>query len=133
LSADGSSLTYSTYLGGSGDDSGYSIALDSSGSAYVAGVTNSTNFPTTSAAKQVTFAGGTSDTFVAKLSADGSSLTYFTYLGGSGDDFGVGIAVDSSGNAYVTGQTYSTTSPTSSVGAQTTNDDGWDDFEYNMC
>ncbi len=103
-------LVYSTYLGGSGDDQGNGIAVDSSGSAYVTGQTVSTNFPTSSPLQAV-FGGGP-DAFVAKLNPTGSALVYSTYLGGSGEDFGYGIAVDSAGNAYVTGFTSSTDFPT---------------------
>jgi hypothetical protein len=95
-------LSYSTYLGGSGTDIGYGIAVDNSGNAYVVGSTTSPNFPTTPGAYQGTF-GGVSDVFVAKLNSTGTGLIYATYLGGSGDDEGYGIAVDSSGNAYVGG------------------------------
>ena len=114
LSADGSSLVYSTYLGGDGNDYPFGIAVDSTGNAYVTGSTDG-GFPTTSGAAQTTYGGGGGDIFATKLSADGSSLVYSTYLGGSGDDdvplpgsgaslLG-GIAVDSAGNAYVTGWT----------------------------
>jgi hypothetical protein len=104
-------LIYSTYLGGSGDDGAYSIAVDSSGNAYVTGRTASTNFPTMNPL-QPTYGGGTYDTFVAELNPTGSALVYSTYLGGSGDDGAYSIAVDSSGNAYVTGRTASTNFPT---------------------
>ena len=102
------SLVYSTYLGGSRPDWGYGIAVDSSGNAYVTGLTDSTDFPTTQNAFQRTFIG---DAFVTKLNPSGS-LVYSTYLGGSGMDWGRGIAVDSSGNAYVTGWTDSPDFPT---------------------
>ena len=110
LSADGSALVYSTYLGGTSSEECYSIAVDSAGSAYVTGTTNSTNFPTQSP-YQGSNAGGY-DTFVTKLSSAGSSLVYSTYLGGTLNDYGHGIAVDSSGNTYVTGHTISTNFPT---------------------
>jgi hypothetical protein len=112
LNATGSALVYSTYLGGSRYDEGNSIAVDSSGNAYVTGVTYSTNFPTATPFQST--CGGCStyaDAFVAKLNALGSALVYSTYLGGSGVDYGYGIAVDSSGNAYVTGETSSTDFP----------------------
>ncbi len=125
LAANGS-LSYSTYLGGSGDDYGRGIAVDSSGSAYVFGYTTSTNFPT-AGAFQSTYGGGTNDAFVTKLAANGGSLIYSTYLGGSGDDYGGGIAVDSSGEAYVTGQTSSSNFPTSGA-FQGANGDGFDAF-----
>jgi hypothetical protein len=113
LNISGSALLYSTYLGGNGGDSGISIAVDSSGNAYVAGDTFSTNFPTQSP-YQGTFGGGYSDTFVTKLNISGSALEYSTYLGGNSDDGGSSIAVDSSGNAYVVGHTASTNFPTQS-------------------
>ncbi|HKS96923.1 MAG TPA: SBBP repeat-containing protein [Terriglobia bacterium] len=111
LNAAGTALTYSTYLGGSGDDFGNAIAIDSSGNAYVTGNTASTNFPTTTGAFQTKY-GGSADAFVAVLNPSGAALVYSSYLGGSGSDFGQGIAVDSSGNAYVTGSTDSTDFPT---------------------
>ncbi|HEV2424911.1 MAG TPA: SBBP repeat-containing protein [Terriglobia bacterium] len=110
INASGSTLLYSTYLGGSGNDTAFGIALDSSGDAYVAGETYSTNFPTTSSAYQKIL-GGTSGAFVTKLSSSGSSLTYSTYLSGNTQDIAAGIAVDSSGNAYVAGRTRSTNFP----------------------
>ncbi|MBM3175863.1 MAG: hypothetical protein FJZ93_09130, partial [Chloroflexi bacterium] len=110
LSASGSALEYSTYLGGNGRDEAHGIAIDSTGNAYVSGVTSSTNFPTTPNAFQSAH-GGTSDAFVAKLSANGSALEYSTYLGGSGNDPSADIAVDSTGCAYVVGLTSSTNFP----------------------
>src|SRR5947207_12026206 len=77
-------LSYSTYLGGSGQDSAQAIAVDSSGNAYITGTTYSTNFSTTVGSLQGTF-GGASDAFVAKLNASGTRLTYCTYLGGASD------------------------------------------------
>jgi hypothetical protein len=110
LNPTGSALVYSTYLGGSGEDSGRGIAVDSSGNAYVAGSTTSINFPTADPL-QASLAGPV-NAFVAKLNATGSALVYSTYLGGSGGDGATSIAVDSSGNAYVTGCTSSSDFPT---------------------
>ena len=110
LAPDGSALTYSTYLGGSGGDTGYGIAVDSSGDAIVAGQTNSPNFPTTNAAQNAL--GGADDAFVAALGPAGNGFVYSTYLGGSGSDIARAVAVDAGGNTYVTGQTTSTNFPT---------------------
>ncbi len=109
INAAGSALVYSTYLGGSGNDQAQAIAVDSSGNAYVAGVTESTNFPTVSPIQAANADGF--DAFVAKINAAGSALVYSTYLGGSQDDVASGIAVDSSRNAYVAGSTASTNFP----------------------
>jgi hypothetical protein len=103
LSASGSNLVYSTYLGGSGDDFGYGIAIDASSRAYITGETASTNFPVSNAYHGSS--GGDIDAIVAKLSADGGSLLYSTYLGGQATDSGQGIAVDPAGNIYITGYT----------------------------
>jgi hypothetical protein len=99
----GDGLTYSTYLGGIGQDKGTGIAIDGVGNAYITGSTTG-SFPTASAMQQ-TFGGGTSDGFVAALNKKGDTLMYSTYLGGPGNDFSNGIAADSAGNAYVTGST----------------------------
>jgi len=110
LNAAGTALLYSTYLGGNGQDTGYAISVDSSGSAYVTGATFASNFPITSGAFQTTtkpVATPGSTVFVTKLSPDGSSLAYSTYLGGSANDTGFAIAVDASGSAYVAGETQS--------------------------
>jgi uncharacterized repeat protein (TIGR01451 family) len=111
-------LTYSTFLGGASYDYGRSIAIDSSGSAYVTGQTSSFNFPVTINGYNTTYANG-SDVFVTKLNADGSAIVYSTYLGGNSEDVGYGIAVDSSSNAYVTGSTSSTNYPTTPGAYQT--------------
>jgi hypothetical protein len=109
LDAAGSTLVYSTYLGGSSGEQGLGIAVDSAGNAYVTGWTLSTNFPTSSPIQATT--GGGYDAFVTKLDATGASLVYSTYLGGSGTDEAFAIAVDSTSNAYVTGLTYSNNFP----------------------
>jgi hypothetical protein len=109
LNPSGTQLVYSTYLGGSGDDRAFRIAVDTAGSAYVVGDTNSTNFPVANAAQRAN--GGSADAFVAKLNPSGSKLVYSTYLGGSGIDGGTAIAVDAAGSAYVAGFTASTNFP----------------------
>jgi len=106
LSADGSRLIYSTYLGGSGYESGHGIAVDLAGAAYIAGGTDSPDFPLVNALQPRPT--GAIDAFVAKLAPDGSALLYSTYLGGPGDETATGIAVDSLGAAYVFGDTTST-------------------------
>ncbi len=109
LNPAGNVLLYSTYLGGAGNDSGNGIAVDSTGNAYVAGYTDSTNFPTRNAYQNSNR--GSENAFVAKLSSSGT-LVYSTYLGGNGSDAAAAIAVDSSGDAYVAGGTTSTNFPT---------------------
>lgn len=108
LNSDGASLIYSTYIGGSGAESGEGVAIDELGSAYVAGVTTSDNFPTVSAFQTDR---AIDDAFVVKLSPSGNVMHYCTYLGGSAVDVGWEVAVDQLGSAYVTGETYSTDFP----------------------
>ncbi len=125
LSDSSNNLLYSTFLGGSSDDFGLSIAVDESGTAYITGETQSFDFPTTPGAFQTTLR-GTRDAFITKLNADGSGA-YSTYLGGSDFDGGQGIAVDGSGAAYITGYTWSSDFPTTPGAFQTTYR-GWDAF-----
>ncbi len=113
-------LAWSTYLGGSGDDYGNGIAVDTTGNVYVTGETYSSNFPATAGAFDTAYNGGSYDVFVAKLDANGSGLVYTTYLGGSGDDYGYRLAVDTAGNAYVTGTTSSSNFPTTTGAFDTT-------------
>lgn len=109
LDATGSALVYSTYLGGNSIDMGTAIALDPAGNAYITGVTFSPNFPTVAAFQSQK--GTVQDAFVAKINAAGSAWVYVTYLGGNNVDEGYAIAVDATGNAYITGQTFSTNFP----------------------
>jgi len=111
LSADGRSVLFSTYLGGSSYDSANAIALDSSG-IYVAGATRSPNFPVTAGAVQTT-SRGPSNAFIAKLNPGGTGLIYSTYLGGSGADSATALAIDTSGNAFIAGSATSPNFPTS--------------------
>ena len=117
LSADGTALVYSTYLGGSDPnpegegDIGLGIAVDDAGRASVTGTTESADFPRMNAVQPI-YGGGLNDAFVAQLTADGSALVYATYLGGANDDGGKGIAVDGAGQVSVTGQTRSPDFPT---------------------
>lgn len=104
---------YSSLIGGSGQESGVSIAVDSTGSAYISGRTSSQDFPLVGAI-QPSYGGGSSDAFVSKLAPDGKTLIYSTYLGGNGtEDLAnhSGISVDTAGNAYVTGDTQSANFP----------------------
>ncbi len=108
-------LSYGAYLGGSGADQGFGVAVDASGDSYVLGATTSANFPTTTGAYSTT-ATGSDDLFVTKLDPTGTSRVWSTYLGGSGDNVGPnvggGIAVDAAGDAYLTGDTASADFPT---------------------
>ncbi len=110
FSADGTTLDYSTFLGGTGDDVTRAIAVDSSNRAYVTGSAQSPDFPTKAGAFQRTRR-GSSDAFVTKLQADGAGLIYSTLLGGSGGEGGTSIAVNGAGNAFVTGSTSSSDFP----------------------
>ncbi len=113
INAAGTGYVYSTFLGGTNDDEGLGIAVDSSGDAYVTGQTSSTSFPVQSAL-QHTYGGGATDAFVTKLTPTGSALVYSTFLGGGANDVATAIALDEGNNAYVTGQTGSTNFPTAS-------------------
>ncbi len=97
---------YAVLLGGSGNDEGYGITVDSSSNLYITGQTTSQDFPTTNSAFQSKYAGGQGDAFVMKLSTVGGPL-YSSLLGGSGMDAGYAIALDSKGAIYVTGETAS--------------------------
>jgi HYDIN/CFA65/VesB-like, Ig-like domain/Beta-propeller repeat len=109
LNSTGTGLVYSSYLGGSGDDAGLGIAIDTSNNAYVTGSTQSPNFPTVTPLQ--TLNAGSSDAFVAKVDFTGATLIYSTYLGGTKADVGQSIKVDGPGNAYVAGYTFSTDFP----------------------
>jgi hypothetical protein len=110
VDAAGAALVYCGFIGGSGSDIGYGIAVDSGGNAYVAGTTLSSqpSFPVL-IGPDVTYNGGNfyGDAFVAKVDASGASLDYCGYVGGGMDDLASAIAVDAAGSAYVTGTTQS--------------------------
>jgi hypothetical protein len=109
LAPAGSTLVYSTYLGGSDFDCGWGISIDSGGIAYVAGQTESSDFPTLNPYQTHQ---GSSDAIVAKLSSAGNSLLFGTYLGGSEWDWGWNIVVDGNGSSFVIGTTRSADFPT---------------------
>jgi hypothetical protein len=109
LNPAGTAIVYSTFFGGTGNDVGRGVAVDSTGHAYLTGEAGSTDFPSRNAVQPV-FGGGTTDAFVAKLDTDASgdaSLISSTFLGSNHAELGFGIALDSSGNAYITGKTNS--------------------------
>ncbi len=113
ISASGDSLSYATYLGGNAFDQGESITVDGSGTAFIAGTTFSTNFPTTAGAYDQTH-NGSSDTFIAKLNSTGSALSFATFLGGSSYEEGYSIALGGSGAVYLAGLTSSSNFPATS-------------------
>ena len=130
----GSSLIYSTYLGGSGGtvgapEAGNGIAVDLLGFAYVVGTTSSSNFPTSNPIQS--FLSGSQDAFVLKLSPSGNSLVYSTYLGGSSIDIGTAITIDGAGRAYVAGYTASTDFPLANA-VQSSNAGGYDAFVVSL-
>jgi hypothetical protein len=118
LNPTGTAQVYSTFLGGSNEDQVTGLRVDAAGAVYVTGFTASSNFPTTSGVIRTLY-GGATDAFVAKVNAAGTALVYSTYLGGSNTDRAFGLDVDSSGNAYVTGQTASSSFPTTGGAYQT--------------
>jgi uncharacterized protein (TIGR03437 family) len=123
LNATGSSTVYSTFLGGTGREAGFGVAVDGSGAAYLTGIVYSNDFPTVNAIQ--TSIGGRVDLFLSKFNADGNALVYSTYFGGNHDDAGYGIGVDSQGRVAITGFTTSTNFPTKNA-FQTANAGGDD-------
>jgi hypothetical protein len=119
LNALGSGLVFSTFLGGSGTEDGFGIALDASENIYVSGWTTSTDYPVVSGATQPAYGGGGTDVFFTEMNSTGTGLVYSTYLGGSDHDTGAGIALDGIGGVYVTGETTSADFPTTSGAFQT--------------
>ncbi len=135
LSPSGSSLVYSTYLGGSGGaagapEAGTGIAVDAQGNAFIAGMTSSMNFPVV-AAFQPVMGGGTENAFLSKLNPLGTALVYSTYFGGSTLDYANAVAVDAAGNAYVAGLTGSTDLPLA-FPLQATLAGGYDAFVFTL-
>ncbi len=113
LNASGSDLVFSTYIGGGGQDYGWSVAADGDGNAYVGGFSESSNFPVQNPVQGTR--GDGSDAIALKLSSSGDTLIWSTYLGGSGNDSGYDIAIDATGSAYVVGQTESDDFPATPV------------------
>ena len=120
LNAAGTGLVYSTFIGGSEEEVGTSLAVDGLNRVSVTGQTRSVNFPVTAGAAQGTFGGGTFDAFVARIKPDGSGLGYASYLGGPEEDRGTGVAHTGVGQVYITGWTGSSTFPTTAGAYQTT-------------
>jgi hypothetical protein len=120
LSSDGSALEYSTYLGGSGSDVAYGIAVDDSGAVAIAGSSASSDFPTMSP-YQASFGGGARDAFSSILSPDGSRLLFSSYVGGSNDDVAYGADMDSAGRICLVGSTKSMDFPTQQAYQSMTN------------
>lgn len=128
LSADGSSLLWSTFLGGSEREWPSAHALDAFGNIVVAGYTYSTDFPTTPGAYDITYNGGLVDTFAAKLSANGSTLLWATFLGGTGPDWANALVLDGLGNPVMAGETFSTDLPVTVGAFDVTKAGSWDGF-----
>jgi hypothetical protein len=105
-------IEYSTFLGGSSSDAGHGIAVDSSGCVFIAGITHSSNFPTTEGAYRRTNANG--DVYVTKLNREGNALLFSTLVGASNLEYPFGISIDKTGASYVIGETYSTDFPVTS-------------------
>jgi hypothetical protein len=126
FSPSGSTLAYATYLGGSVFDRGHGIAVGKDGSAFITGITESDNFPTTPGTYQSSCAGVVChDAFITRLSVDGSQLMYSTFLGGQHYDYGDDVAVDTGGNAYVKGLTMSANFPTVNAAQPQYGGGGW--------
>ena len=119
INMNASAIIYSTLLGGTFNESPKGISIDAEGNAYVAGDTNSANFPVTLGVLQTTLNGGY-DAFITKLNATGSALIFSTYLGGSEYEFLEDFKIDSSKNVYVSGSTRSANFPTTADAFQTT-------------
>jgi PKD repeat protein len=126
LNSTGTSLVYSTLIGGSSGEYTYFTRLDASGNLYMFGYTGSSNFPTTSGAYQ-TYAGGGDDCFAAKLNPGGTSLIWSTYIGGSGAETPADLEIDNNLNTYLAGWTSSSNFRTSSGAYQTSHGGGSND------
>lgn len=123
----GSSLVYSTYIGGSNSEHSNSIVLDGLNNAYITGYTTSSNFPTSESAFDKIQSGNSRDIFVARLNSTGSTLDYSTYIGGNKVDEASSLAIDGSNNIYITGFTYSSDFPTTENAYDTSHNGGFED------
>jgi len=133
LDPSGSTLIYSTYIGGSidhedGVEGADGIAVDSEGNVYLTGWTSAYDFPTTPGAFDSSFNGGGHeyfiDAFATKLDASGSNLLYSTYIGGNKDEWGNGLCIDDWGNCYIVGVTYSSNYPVTAGAFDTSHNGG---------
>ena len=127
VTADGSALVYSTYLGSNGSDLGEEIVVDAAGHAYVSGWLGGSGFPTIAGSYDTSY-NGFADTFVTKLALSGNSLVYSTFLGGSNEDRPNGLAICPDGGIVVVGQTLSTNFPTIAGGQDTSHNGNWDAY-----
>jgi hypothetical protein len=121
LDSSGSKLIYSTFLGGNSDEIGYGIEEDTSGDAFVAGRTSSSDFQTTVGAYNRTYKGYYSDAYVTKFDPNGQNLQFSTFIGGSNEDIAWGMKLDSEYNTYITGSTNSKDFPVTSGALNTIN------------
>lgn len=128
LSANGTTLRFSTFIGARGDEGGEGLAVDGDGASYVTGVTQSRNFPTTPGAYDRTYGYGGGDAFVVKLNRTGTELAYSSFLGGARFDDGSDIAVGPTGAAFVAGVTRSPDFPSTPGAFDTTHNGGSDGF-----
>ncbi|MFB3895136.1 MAG: SBBP repeat-containing protein [bacterium] len=126
--ANAGQLVYSTFLGGSGDEHGNNIAVDSIGNVFITGYTSSTDFPTTSGIFDDQYNGNPTDTYVVKLNSTGSAMVFSTYIGGTNEDRGRDIKIDNSGNICIIGYTQSSDFPVTIGAYDTTYNEGYDIF-----
>jgi hypothetical protein len=131
LNSDGSTLLYSTFVGGGSNDGPYDVVVDAGGNVYVTGDTSSSNFPITAGVYDTSF-NGMADAFVLKLNSDGSTLLYSTFVGSGGSENGRAIALDTDGNTYVTGETSSPGFPTTAGAYDTSYSGAWDGFMFKL-
>jgi hypothetical protein len=127
LNPSGSSLVYSTFIGGSSGEFAKAIDVDSKGNAYLTGYTYSSNFPTTFGTYDTSY-NGFADAFIVKLDQSGSNLLYSTYIGDTNNDYSTAIKINSSGRAFITGYTYSSNFPTTGGAYDTSYNGGIDSF-----